>query len=192
MVNAGNITGAGSFKTKRGRSQRYGCCACDSTFCRNTGTPYHRLHASRDAFDTVAKMAVEGVGTSAIGRVVGKARTTIERWMEKAQVAAAQFNACNTSGYDLRELQADEIRAAAPKGQDGATWAFTVIEVSSRLWPATVVGCRTSENTARLLSEAAKSAVIEMPPLIASDGFGYYPAAVRRVFGACCVYAQVI
>ncbi len=88
MVNAGNVTGAGSFRTKRGRSQRYACDACDSTFCRNTGTPYHRLHASRNAFDTVAKMAVEGVGASAIGRVAGKAWTTIERWTQKAQAAA--------------------------------------------------------------------------------------------------------
>ena len=81
LADAGNVTGGGYYPTRTGRRRRYDCGACDVGFSLNTGTPYHRLHASRDAFDTAAKLAVEGVGASSIGteggRVLGKARSTI-------------------------------------------------------------------------------------------------------------------
>lgn len=79
QIDAGNITGNGHYRTRTGRRRRYDCEACHPTFCLNTDTPYFGLHASRAAFDMVANLAVEGVGTAAIGRVTGRAWNTSHR-----------------------------------------------------------------------------------------------------------------
>ncbi len=173
------------------RHRRFRCEGCNSTFCGNTGTPYHKLHVTRTTFDKVAVLAVEGTGISAIGRVVGHSWNTVARWLESARAAAARFNERHLRGYELVELQVDEIRAAMPK-RCGEIWAFAAIEVSSRLWPATIVGRRTSENTRRLLSTVATMVEFMTPPLITSDGFKYYKSAIRGVFNNFCVYGQII
>jgi len=190
-ADAGNVTGAGTYRTKTGRRRRFDCDACGTGFSRNTGTPYYRLHASRSVFDRAAALAVEGVNVSAIARVVERSWSTAARWLERAQAAAAEFNERHIRGYELLEFQADELQAALPESL-GGIWVFAGIEVSSRLWPATIVGRRTSKNTRRLFADVAGTAEYDKPPLITSDGFKYYPSAVRKTFGDYCVYGQVI
>ena len=128
----GTIRCCGSYKTKTGRRRRYGCDACGSTFCRNTGTPYYRLHASRPVFDRAATLAVEGASIAGIGRLIDRSWSTAARWLERAQIAAADFCDHHMKGYELLEFQADELRAAMPVRQ-GVIWVFAGIEVSSRL-----------------------------------------------------------
>ncbi len=72
------------------------------------------------------------------------------------------------------------------------TWVFAGIEVWSRLWPATLVGSRTSRNTTQFVRSISDPANRWDCPLITTDGFKFYASSIRRVFGLTCVLAQVI
>ncbi len=71
-------------------------------------------------------------------------------------------------------------------------WIFAAIEVWSRLWPSTIVGCRCYRNTRGLISDVTgRSTQVDLP-LIATDGFKFCAPAIHRVFGPSCVHGQVI
>ena len=95
------------------------------------------------------------------------------------------------SGFGVEELQADEIRSFVG-GKTQTTWIFVAIEVSSRLWPSTVVGRRSYRNTLALLRDVANRRDFERLPLIVTDGFDFYEKVVRRVFGPAALYGQVL
>jgi transposase-like protein len=108
--NQRNIVLHGYIKKKRGRTRCYRCTACTKTFCSSQGTPYHRLQHSRNAFDLVASMTVKGTSKSSIARIMSISWNMIARWKKKATAAVKAFNEHMTKGYDLTEIQADEIR----------------------------------------------------------------------------------
>src|SRR5882672_6020580 len=66
------------------------------------------------------------------------------------------------------------------------------MEVWSRLWPSTVVGKRSYRNTLTLFRDLCARTHGNNVPLIATDGFKFYPQVVQRFFGAACLYGQVI
>ena len=187
----GNIVRHGFVTLRRGRRRRYRCAVCTRTFCSTIGTPYHRLQCSRSTFDEVAAMSVEGISKSAIARLKGLSWNTVARWIERAARAARRFNTFMTQGYELKELQADEIRTFL-QHKDQPVWVFSAIEVSSRLWPSTVVGRRSYRNTRRLIRNAAHSGRFTRQPFIATDGFQYYGAVIHRLLGPACIYGQVM
>lgn len=113
-----------------------------------------------------------GVSISAVARVEGIAWNTVARWLEKAADACRRFNSGRISGFGVEELQADEIRSFAGS-KDRTTWIFVAIEVSSRLWPSTVVGRRSYRNTLALLRDVANRMDFERLPLIVTDGFDF-------------------
>ncbi len=141
-----NIVRHGFFKAKAGNRRRYRCTSCGKTFSENTGTPYHGIHYSRDAFDHVVLLSVEGLNRSAIARVCGKSWDTIARWIDRACRSAANFNDKHTRDFKLAELQADEIRTFV-QSKKHVRWIFTAMEVSARLWTSTAVGRRSYRNT---------------------------------------------
>ncbi len=187
----GNIVRHSLYAIKNGRRRRYRCNACGNTFCSNTGTPYDRLQTSRKTFDEAVHMSVEGVGKSAIARIKRKSWNTIDRWLERAAAAAERFNDLWLRGYNLTELQADEIQTFM-QSKDRQTWIFASMEVWSRLWPSTVVGRRSYSNTKLLLNHTVNRSTFTEPPLIATDGFKYYAGGIRRIFGYACVYGIVM
>src|SRR3982074_1530258 len=87
-----NIVCYGWFTTQSGRGRRYLCKSCGATLSTNTGTAYSGLRCSRKAFDQVASLRVEGVSLSATARATGHSRHPIERWLERASMAAKRFN----------------------------------------------------------------------------------------------------
>jgi transposase len=184
----GNITRHGFFKLKHGsRRRRYRCTACGKTFASTQGTPYRRLHCTRRDFDEVAVMSVEGVSRSAIARIKRVPWNTVARWLERAAVAAGRFNDRMSRGYELREIQADEIKTFLIN-KENTTWVMTTIEVWSRLWPSTIVGPRSYRNVRRLMADTSRRGRFEGIPLITTDGFYYYSPAIRRLCGRACVY----
>ncbi len=187
----GNIKKNGVFKLKRGRRQRYCCSACGQTFCSTTATPYHRIQYSRNKFDEVCHLSVEGLSKSAIARVKGLTWNTVARWLERASAAAGRFNDHKLNGYPLQEIQADEIRTFLDR-RKSPIWVITLIEVWSRLWPSCVVGRRSYRNIRRLFRETLSRAQLSGPPLITTDGFEPYSWVIQRLFGPACVYGQVI
>jgi len=96
-----------------------------------------------------------------------------------------------TQGYQLQELQADEIRTFL-QHKNQSVWIFAAVEVCSRLWCATVVGRRSYRNTRRLIRHVAHSARFNGLPFITTDGFQYYHRVVHRFFHGACIYGQVM
>ena len=83
---------------------------------------------------------------SAIARVKRIAWNTVHRWLEKAADWCRRFNDRKVKGLSVVELQADEIKTIVGS-KEAPIWIFAVIEVWSRLWPSTVVGKRSYQNT---------------------------------------------
>jgi IS1 family transposase len=89
------------------------------------------------------------------------------------------------------ELQADEIKTIVGSKEE-PIWVFAVIEVWSRLWPSTVVGKRSYQNTLSVFRNLSSRMNLEQIPLIVTDGFEFYERVIKRVFGPACLYGQVI
>ena len=77
------------------------------------------------------------------------------------------------------ELQADEIKTIVGSKKE-PIWIFAVIEVSSRLWPSTVVGKRSYQSTLSVFRNLSSRMNLEQIPLVVTDGFGFYEKVVRR------------
>ena len=154
-------------------------------------TAYYRLQHRRNTFDEVTAMSVEGVSKSAIARVKRLGWNTVDRWLERAASHCRAFNDTHIKELDIAELQADEIRTFAG-GKGDVTWVFATLDVATRLWPSTVVGRRSYRNTRTLFKDTVERMREICFPLIVTDGFEYYEKVVRRLFGICCVYAQVL
>src|ERR1035437_9919223 len=143
-------------------------------------------------FDQVAALSVDGVSKSAIARVQQIAWNTVDRWLEKAAAACRLFNHRQITKIQISELQADEICALVGGKDRPPVWIFAAIEVCSRLWPSTVVGKRSYQNTLTLFRNLCARSNGSNVPLIATDGFKFYRQVIRRLFGAACLYGQVI
>ena len=173
-----NIVGYGSFTTKSGRRQRYRYTVCRGTVSTNTGTAYSGLRCTRREFEQVASLRVEGVSLSATARVTGHARSTIPRWLERASIAATRFNDRMLRGFDLIELQADEL-CTFVGNKHTTVWLFATIEVSSRLWAGSVLGRRSDQNARAVINDVVRRGRVVGCRLIATDGFEYYLGAAR-------------
>lgn len=187
----GHIIRYGFYRTKVGKRRRYQCQICGKTFCSTCGTPYYRLQHRRATFDEVASLSVEGVNKSAIARVQQIAWNTVHRWLERAARCCRRFSNRKIKGLSIPELQADEIRTLVGT-KERQVWVFVVIDVWSRLWPSTIIGKRSYQNTLALFRDLSRRMSLETVPLITTDGFGFYEKVVGRVFGPACVYGQVI
>jgi hypothetical protein len=113
---------------------------------------FNRIHHSRNLFDEVCMLSVEGVNKSAISRLKHLSWNTVSRWLERACIAAKRFNRGMLKGFTLRELQADEIRTFI-RNKSQSVWIITLIEVWSRLWPSYIVGKRNYKNIRRLFRD---------------------------------------
>ena len=102
------------------------------------------------------------------------------RWLERAAVAAWEFNDPMTRGYEMKEVQADEIRTFLGN-KDTVTWVMATIEVWSRLWPSTVVGRRSYRNIRLLMEDTTRRGKIDFVPLITTDGYYYYGVVLSRM-----------
>jgi transposase-like protein/IS1 family transposase len=188
---SGKILGHGFYKTRWGKRRRYQCRSCGKTFCSTTRTPYYRLQHRRATFDEVAFLSVEGLNKSAIARVKRLAWNTVHRWLERAAGWCRCFSDRKIRRLTTVELQSDEIKTIVGC-KEQSIWVFAVIDVWSRLWPSTVVGKRSYQNTLALFRDLSSRMNREVLPLITTDGFGFYEKVVGRVFGPACVYGQVI
>ena len=187
----GNIIRHSFYKTTQGRRRRYKCKECNKTFSSTYGTAYYRLQSSRASFDDVATMSVNGIDKSTISRVKNLAWNTIERWLERASKQAHHFNHRYLKGYDIKEVQADEIRTFVDSKLT-VTWLFTAIEVSTRLWISMVVGNRTYQNVKRCLYQFLRNGRVSLPFLFTTDGFDMYRWFVQRYLKEVAIYGQIM
>ena len=114
-------------------------------------------------------MSVNGIDKSTISRVRNLSRSTIDHWLERAFKHANYFNHHYLKGYDITEVQADEIRTFVDSKKK-VQWLFTAIEVSSRLWISMVVGNRNYQNLKRSLCQFLTNGRVSVPFLFTTDG----------------------
>ncbi len=105
-------------------------------------------------------MAVEGVDISASARIKNLAPDTVSRWREKSGEHAERFNDKKLKGFELTELQADEIRTFVDR-KSKSIWILTLIEVWSRLWVSCVVGRRSYGNVKEVIGSAIQRGEIK-------------------------------
>ena len=110
---------------------------------------------------------------------------------QRASSAAARFNWQMLRDFDVFELQADELYTFIGS-KSRPTWLFATIEAASRLWASSLVGRPSSRNATAVLGDVILWGRLTGCPLIATDGFAYYFAAILRLIGPACVYGQVI
>ena len=135
-------------------------------------------------FDQVASLRVEGVSISATARLTGP-RNTVARWLERTSAAAERFNRRMLRGFELVELQADEVYAFIGS-KSKPTWLFATIEVCSRLWAGSLLGRRPYRNTKAALNDVILRGRLVGFPLVATDGFEYYFWVIRCLMGHAC------
>jgi len=178
---AGAIIRHGFYRTRSGKRRRYQCRTCGRTFCSTTRTPYYRLQHRHPLFDEVASLSVEGLNKSAIARVKRIAWNTVHRWLERAAICCRRFNNQKINRLSVVELEADEIKTIVGSKKE-PIWIFAVIELWSRLWPSTVVGKRSYQNTLALFRNVSSRMTLKQIPLIVTDGFEFYERVVGRVW----------
>lgn len=93
--------------------------------------------------------------------------------------------------FEIVEMQADELYTFIGN-KSSPMWLFATIEVSSRLWAGSRLGRRSYRNTKAVLNDVILRGRFVGVPLIATDGFEYYFAVIRRLLGCACIYGQVI
>ena len=186
-----NIVGHGWFVTNSGRRRRYRCTVCGGTLSTNTGTAYSGFRCSRQEFDQVASLRVEGVSISATARVTGRSPNTIARWLERASIAAKRLNQRMLRDFGILELQADEL-CPFIGSKRSTVWLSATLEVCSRLWAGSALGRRSYRNTKAAINDVLLRGRPVGVPLIATDGFEYSVGVIARFFGSECVYGQVL
>ena len=187
----GNIIRHSFYKTRQGRRRRYRCKDCGRTFSSTFGTAYYRLQSSRICFDDVATMSVNGIGKSAISRIKRLSWNTVDRWLHQAFLHAQNFNSTGLQGYEIVELQADEI-CTFVDSKKRVTWLFTALEVSSRLWVGLAVGRRSYQNVERCLLDVLQRGRAYGRFLFTTDGLHLYRWAVERLMAGICIYGQIV
>lgn len=190
-ANEGNIHTHGWYKTKSSRRRRYICSACGKSFSANQGSTYHRLRASREKINYACHMSAEGVNISAISRILGHSWNTINRWLERARKDCHDFQKKHLKGYELREVQADEIKTFTHANKRKA-WILALIDVGTRLWPSVLTGKRNYNNIRKLFGKALHKGIIERKLFITTDGFTPYGWVLKRMLGHACIYGQIV
>ncbi|MFC2173737.1 hypothetical protein ACFLU6_14090 [Acidobacteriota bacterium] len=187
----GNIIRHSFYTTRQGRRRRFCCRICKRTFSSTAGTPYYRLHKSRSSFDELVQMTVEGVGISAIARIKGYAWNTVARWRRLAALFANRFNEKRLKGFELKELQGDEIKTFVITKKK-PVWIFTMLEIWSRLWISCVIGRRSYRNVKQVIGIAIQRGEYKESFLFTTDGFEPYAWAAKAMLSVICIYAQVM
>ncbi len=143
-------------------------------------------------FDQVIALATEGNTRAGVARALGLSPGTVARWIEKASAHAQAFNELKVQKVEPVELQSDELKVLLSQ-KSRPLWAYTAIEVWSRLWTTTLVGKRTLRNTVlhfRDMNERCRKSGPRV--LISTDAFKYNAGVIARTFGPSCVHVQVI
>jgi len=171
---------------------RRNCLVCKRTFSARTGTPLARLRVSEIEVERAACLYAEGMSKAAIARTLGRAPSTVGRWLLRTGDHARAFQDVHTQMDEMGEIQIDEL--ACRGAQDARlAWAYSAMEVFTRLWLGVQVSRRTLRNTRLFMREVANTMERnEGWVLITTDKMKYYEPAMRRVLqGRPVVYQQV-
>jgi transposase-like protein len=189
----GEVIAFGTYATRHaGRRARWRCGVCERTFGEATGTAFARLRAPTALFVHALELLAEGLSQSAIARVLGRAPSTIARWIAQGASHARSFNSARTRPLEAGEVQMDELRVNGV-AQARNAWAYSAIEVFTRLWVGLKVNRRTLRSTRDFVRQAANALQdAEGTPIYTTDKMKYYEPAIRRVYRNRPVFYQQV
>lgn len=164
------------------KDRRLRCAVCKRTFVETEGSPLFRLHYPHWLVIVVVTLLANGCPVQAIVLAFGLDERTVSEWHARVGRHAQRVQAevvCQ-GRIDMGQVQGDEL---CVKTQHGRVWIATAICVFSRLFIWGEVD--TERNTAlvrRVVERVFTAANRSGPILWATDGFGGWAQAVRKVF----------
>jgi transposase-like protein len=141
--------------------------------------------------DLALRMSSEGMSATSIARAIGVHVSTATRWRERAATHLRRFSEEKLVVSEPTEVQLDELRVGSIGAAEG-TWAWSAIEVWSRVWLASAVERRTLRATRRFLRGVEDSCTkMVLPTVFATDEFKYYAPVINKVFGPLVAHVEV-
>ena len=148
----------------------------------------------------VISALTEGVSIRATERLTGVHRDTVMRLGVRVGEACAALHDQTMRGLNIGRIELDEIWGFVGKKQRKLTemdgddksdqYTFTALDGTTKAIVSYTTGKRTLENTMAFAADLRERIVNK--PIINSDGFVAYPAAIEAAFGADCSYGQIV
>lgn len=151
----------------------------------------------------ILQLLCEGMSIRAITRCTGVNKNTVAKLLNDAGAALSAEQDKLFRNLKCERVQVDEIWsfcyakeknvAAAKAAPDGAgdVWTWTAIDADTKLVFSVMVGGRDEEIAEDFLRDVHDRLSGERVQ-ISSDGYLIYKRAVRRTFGECVDYGQVV
>jgi transposase-like protein/IS1 family transposase len=203
VVNCPNCDSDHVKKCGKGRKgqQRFQCLECGKKFAESGPIGHCRI-ALKDAANAL-RMLLEGMSIRATSRLTGIDKDTIQRLMEQAGRQAFQFLANTMQNVMATEIQVDEVwsfvgckekTAFLQSAGDGCgdAYAFTAIDMETKLLFCFHVGRRTGEDAALFADKLALCCSDSIRPHVSTDGYNPYHTAIPSAFGHNVDHAMLI
>jgi transposase-like protein len=136
-------------------------------------------------------MSSEGMSATSIARAIGVHVSTVARWRERAAAHLRRYSEEQLVVSEPTEVQLDALRVGGIGAAEG-TWAWSAIEVWSRVWLASAVERRTLRATRRFLRNVEDTcSQMVLPTVFATDEFKYYAPVISKLFGPLAAHVEV-
>jgi len=163
--------------------------------------PMNKLSSEERA--KILHLLCEGMSIRAVERLTGKSKNTITKLLNDAGAALGAYQDRVLRNLNCERVQVDEIWSfcyakqknvpnakAAPEGA-GDVWTWTAIDADTKLVFGVMVGGRDEEIAEDFLQDVHDRIASDRVQ-ISSDGHTVYKRAVKRAFGECVDYGQVV
>jgi IS1 family transposase len=150
----------------------------------------------------ILSMLCEGSSMRSISRVVDVSFNTIDKLLQDAGMACAEFHDRAVRGVKSQRVQCDEIWSfvhakaknvptakAAPEGA-GDIWTWTAFDADNKLIISWAVGGRDAEYALALMDDVRERLANRVQ--LTTDGHSAYLGAVEEAFGADIDFAQLV
>lgn len=151
----------------------------------------------------ILQLLCEGMSIRAVERITGKSKNTITKLLNDAGAALGAYQDAAFRNLRCENIQVDEIWSfcyakeknvakakAAPDGA-GDVWTWTAIDADTKLVFSIMVGGRDEDIAIDFIQDIHNRLNGERVQ-ITSDGFQIYRRAIKRAFGECVDYGQVV
>lgn len=173
--------GKGNIHIHSRKEKRCYCSVCEQTFSVTRGTLFYRLRTPPETVMLVVALLARGCPIAAIVFAFGFDERTVKDWWQRAgkQAQAVHHHWVEACPRDLRQVQADEIRA---KLQKAVAWIAMAMEVPTRLWLGGVVSAKRDLHLIAALTNKIRQMARCQPLLLAVDGLPSYVTAFQKAF----------
>jgi transposase-like protein len=173
--------GKGNIHVHSLKDKRCICDVCGKTFTTTAGTIFYRLRTNLVTVMLVVTLLAYGCSVQAVVKAFGFDERTVRDWQRRAGKHCQQVHEhlVENSQHDLKQVQADEIKA---KMQKGTLWMAFAIWAPTRLWLGGVVSPKRDLDLIQALADKVRQMALCRPLLLAVDGLASYVSAFRDAF----------